>query len=281
MNPELLRLPRPASVFAARAARFRALSAERPALAGYLALLAEVAELQHRLAEGFPAPSAAAAVRGPAPEEEGFRPLPPAWREGLHALCAGLGSRPEPLGGLLARLRDAPVELAGAWAGAVLAGEFERVDSGLAPFVAAALQLPLTARAGALDPAAVPEPATPWLCPVCGGLPVAGVLQAGGAVPGLRHLCCSLCASAWHRVRSQCVQCGSAGDVAYFAVEGAPAVRAEACGGCRTYIKIMDVEKEPRLDPFADDIASLGLDLLLAEEGYRRLGCNPFLVPGE
>ena len=34
----------------------------------------------------------------------------------------------------------------------------------------------------------------------------------------------------------------------------------------------------PLADPVADDVATLGLDLLLRDEGWRRLGVNAFLT---
>jgi FdhE protein len=33
-----------------------------------------------------------------------------------------------------------------------------------------------------------------------------------------------------------------------------------------------------RLEPFADDVATVGLDMLLTEEGWKRGGQNPFLL---
>ncbi len=36
----------------------------------------------------------------------------------------------------------------------------------------------------------------------------------------------------------------------------------------------------PQAEPFADDAASIALDLLVAEEGYARGGVNLFLLPG-
>lgn len=36
---------------------------------------------------------------------------------------------------------------------------------------------------------------------------------------------------------------------------------------------------DPALDPFADEVVTLGLDLLAREAGYRRGAVNPFL-PG-
>jgi len=66
--------------------------------------------------------------------------------------------------------------------------------------------------------------------------------------------------------------------VGYLAVEGdAGPAKAEACRECRIYTKLLYVEKTPRLEVGADDLATLALDLLLAEEGYRRNGRNLLL----
>jgi FdhE protein len=43
-------------------------------------------------------------------------------------------------------------------------------------------------------------------------------------------------------------------------------------------VKILHSHKDPSLDCVADDVASLGLDLLMREAGYKRGGVNPFLV---
>ena len=55
-------------------------------------------------------------------------------------------------------------------------------------------------------------------------------------------------------------------------------MKAETCESCRGYVKIMHQHKDPALDPVADDVATLGLDLLVREAGYRRGGVNPFLL---
>ena len=55
-------------------------------------------------------------------------------------------------------------------------------------------------------------------------------------------------------------------------------VKAETCESCRGYVKILQQHKNPAVDPVADDVASLGLDLLVREIGYRRGGVNPFLL---
>jgi FdhE protein len=43
-------------------------------------------------------------------------------------------------------------------------------------------------------------------------------------------------------------------------------------------VKILQQQKDPDVDPFADDVASLGLDILVREAGYRRGAFNPFLL---
>ena len=54
-------------------------------------------------------------------------------------------------------------------------------------------------------------------------------------------------------------------------------IRAECCDTCRTYRKILYQEKDSDVEPVADDLASLALDLLLSEAGYHRASGNPLL----
>jgi FdhE protein len=43
-------------------------------------------------------------------------------------------------------------------------------------------------------------------------------------------------------------------------------------------MKVLNRQKDAALDPVADDVATLGLDLLVRELGFRRGGINPFLI---
>ena len=126
------------------------------------------------------------------------------------------------------------------------------------------------------------------LCPLCGSLPVASLVYAQMPYQGYRYLHCALCACEWHMVRVQCSQCGAAGkDIAYHSLASAGAaddatpdgvaVRAETCEHCHSYRKILYQEKDPEVDAVADDLASIALDLLLAEQGYARASGNPLL----
>ena len=57
-------------------------------------------------------------------------------------------------------------------------------------------------------------------------------------------------------------------------------VRAETCEIMpAAYVKILQQQQhDAALDPVADDVASLALDLLVRELGYRRGAVNPFLL---
>ena len=56
-------------------------------------------------------------------------------------------------------------------------------------------------------------------------------------------------------------------------------MKAESCDECHTYRKIGYQDKDYDFEPFADDLASLTLDLLMGEEGYRRASPHPWLWP--
>jgi FdhE protein len=60
---------------------------------------------------------------------------------------------------------------------------------------------------------------------------------------------------------------------------GREALKAESCDECHVYRKIGYQEKDYDFEPLADDLASLTLDLLMSEAGYRRASPNPFLWP--
>jgi FdhE protein len=79
-------------------------------------------------------------------------------------------------------------------------------------------------------------------------------------------------------VRITCSQCLANEGITYHSIEGgSAAVRAESCGQCHTYRKILYQEKDPEVEPVADDLASLALDLLMTEEGLHRGSGNPLL----
>ncbi len=283
-----IRLPERGTVFAARAARLRQLADANP-IGGYLRLMASVADAQqHVLATLEPdMPTAEALQRAQAhsmPLVNAFAPeRDPIWRDVLHRLLDRVdaaGAVTPTLGKLLDALRATSDAALDAAADAVLAQRVAEVDPASAPFVAAALQTVWTGVASRLDARDVPYLDTPGLCPVCGSQPVASIVRIGGQYQGYRFLQCGLCATEWHMVRVKCSNCDSTKGIAYHAIDGGhDALKAESCDECHTYRKIGYQEKDYDIEPLADDLASLTLDLLMNEAGYRRVSPNPLLWP--
>jgi FdhE protein len=145
-------------------------------------------------------------------------------------------------------------------------------------FVAAALQLHFARLAACLDAKAL-VPVGDGACPVCGGPPATSMVVGWQGAHGARYCGCALCGTLWNYVRIKCALCGSTAGIAYQELEGgAGTVKAETCKSCHGYLKILHQHKDPALDIIADDVASLGLDLLVRETGFKRGGANPFLV---
>jgi FdhE protein len=275
-----LRLPRPAELFARRARRFRELAPGNP-MGEFLDALADVAEAQAAALARLPADGeggASAVLPTAAPLRATSHSRAPAWRDALSAIVEALQRRPWP-----APATQALRRLAGAWpeelealADGVLVGMPASPDLAAAPFVGAALQVYFTALASRLSTERVER--SQGGCPVCDSAPVAGVVLGDDR---LRYLSCSLCGSEWNLVRIQCWNCRNTGGIHYLGVAGDDgAVKAEACTTCGAYLKIFYREKMPLAEPMADDVASLTLDLLAAQEGLGRSGANLFLLGG-
>jgi FdhE protein len=169
----------------------------------------------------------------------------------------------------------------------VLSGTTLDDDAAIVPFVGAALQVYFARQAASLNAGDVGHCDVPTVCPVCGTRPVASVIRIGGERASLRYLVCALCQTEWHMARVQCSSCQTDKGVHYLSLaeEGGSggtkaAVKAEACDECRSYLKIFNQEKDALVDPCADDLASLALDLLVDEQGYARSGPNLLFHPG-
>ncbi len=286
------------------------------ALASYVALMAELVQAQAAvtatlLPAGIPLP-AQEAMR--VAHEHNMPPLPgtgtrPAeWRKVFAAILDQLdvtATRVPALVPALAALRKlTEAELEGA-ADAIL-GEFaEGIDPAHAPFITAALQVTWSVMAAQLDERWAQPLTTGTLCPVCGTHPVASVIRIGGQSQGYRYLHCALCASEWHMVRVKCSCCEANNKIAYQGLTDIDAdpiaeneaaakdgktihkandptrvARAETCDECHTYRKVFNQEHDYNVDPLADDLASLLLDMLVSELGYARASGNPLLRLG-
>jgi FdhE protein len=116
---------------------------------------------------------------------------------------------------------------------------------------------------------------TPSLCPLCGGLPLVGVLRPQGD-GGKRSLICALCAHEWDFRRIVCAACGeeSVDKLPVYVAEELPHVRVEACDTCHAYIKTIDLTKDGHAVPVVDELAAIPLSLWAAEKGYVKVSGN-------
>jgi FdhE protein len=281
-----IRLPDRATLFASRAQRLRELS-DRHAIDEYLRLMALVADAQHAALASLAAQPLSAAQLAQARSNR----MPPIhtrgglrasqWRDVLALLCdrvVGADEFPLRVREICDGLRKSRAEQLEAQADALLAARTPEVEVAAAPFLMAALQVQWTDLASRLAIEDVAQLDVPGICPTCGTLPVASIVRTDKRSQGYRYLHCALCATEWHMVRVKCTQCQSTEGIAYHSIEGgSEAIRAEACDACRTYRKIFYQEKEANVEPVADDLASLALDLLLSEAGYHRGSGNPLL----
>jgi FdhE protein len=123
------------------------------------------------------------------------------------------------------------------------------------------------------------KPVADGACPVCGSPPMTSSVVGWPMAHNTRFCACPLCGAMWNVVRVKCVLCGSTDGISYRSIEGKPeTIKAETCEKCRSYVKILYQVNDYLLEPMADDVASLGLDILLAEGGWKRGGQNPFLL---
>jgi FdhE protein len=117
-----------------------------------------------------------------------------------------------------------------------------------------------------------------WLkghCPVCGSLPSLSLLKEEG---GKRYLLCSHCGYQWRIDRLFCPFCNNREQksLQYFCGEGEEAYRIDLCDKCRQYIKTVDYRNLEESDPVLEDLATLHLDILASQKGYKRPVPNPW-----
>lgn len=281
-----MKLPNPATLFADRAKRF-AFVARNHALEPYLSFLAGLCDCQRRVLDGLPEPDRPSAEALALAHEHAMPPLDrhrftaePAFDATLDRLIVlnTTIDMPDSARLALTRLTAADPATRLALAQAALADAPEAASLGEHVFVAAALQVHFARLAAGLDAAQL-VPVGDGACPACGSPPVASMVVGWLGAHGTRFCACSLCGTLWNYVRIKCTVCGSNEGIAYQEVEGAHGlVKAETCDTCRSYVKILQQHKDPSLEPFADDCASLAIDLLMRDTGYRRGAVNPFLL---
>ena len=293
--------PQRGQVFAERALRLRQLAAGH-SMRDYLLLMAVVCEAQHERLASFPAvplptpeQADAAALSGQPLLLTASWPRDAAWRTEWRALLAHvLGKLPpdSPARASVEAVRALPDDALERQADRLLAGISLGVDLAAAPLIAAGLQLYWThlVSATAAQPNAFGMVDDATRCPCCGSLPTASVTRIGSDQDGHRYLHCALCSAQWHMVRIKCTHCLGTGGIQYQALQaladtdarsGREAVQAETCDNCGHYLKIVHMGKDLQVEPVADDLATLTLDLLVSDAGFTRHGTNFLLLFGE
>ena len=299
-------MPVAASVFADRQLRLRQLAASHP-MRDYLLFIADLASAQQQVLLGYPdvalpdAEACTAAAKALKPPTPAFGwPRDPLWRSELRRLLDLFRARlPDgPARDTVDRLAASEDEWIDTQADKLLRRITLGLDLATAPLIAAGLQTYWTQLAiqtvgthgervfGHTDPSTV--------CPCCGSLPTASITRIGAEDAGFRYLHCSLCSIQWHYVRIKCTHCESTKGIGFQSLEplesgkeisatGARpgAVKAECCDTCGHYLKQVLMEKDPEVDPVADDLASVALDLLVSEAGFERSGHNLMLLFGD
>lgn len=273
----------PKNLYQRRAKRLRDLAQNHP-LSDYLLFAADIVESQLSTLEKNPLP----------PQQlEQLNAIEPLnaktfkrdsiWREYLTEILDEIKPKAnEQIAATIEFLEKASSAELEEMANKLLAQEFNLVSSDKAVFIWAALSLYWLQAAQQIPHNSQVENAENLHhCPVCGSLPVANIVQIGTS-QGLRYLHCNLCESEWNLVRAQCTNCNSHDKLEMWSLnEELALVRAETCGSCESYLKMMFQEKDPYVEPVADDLASIFLDIEMEEKGFARSGLNPFIFPAE
>lgn len=297
--------PARTAVFAEREMRLRQL-ARGHAMEDYLGFLAQVAHEQQRALNSFPSVPLPAMQ---ALEQAAMQGVPPllatewardlGWHQAARQMAQALSEVvPPAAAGVMSGLAQADADYLERQADALLSGSVQGLDLAGAPVIGAALQVYWTHMLLGIESMVQAQGSASLLgriddetvCPCCGSLPTASVTRSAGESLGQRYLHCSLCGLQWHMVRIKCTHCLSSKSLAYQALAGVDgdeasaataSVQAETCDDCGHYLKIVHSDRDPFVDPVADDAASLTVDLLLAEAGKLRHGVNFMMLFGE
>jgi FdhE protein len=122
-----------------------------------------------------------------------------------------------------------------------------------------------------------PETRLKGHCPICGTLPSLSLLKEE---VGKRYLLCSFCGYQGRIDRLFCPFCSSKeqDSLHYFHGEGEETHRIDLCDKCHRYIKTIDYRNLQESDPVLEDLATLHLDILATQKGYKRPVPNPWTI---
>ncbi|OOR98618.1 formate dehydrogenase accessory protein FdhE [Haemophilus paracuniculus] len=281
-HPPLL-FANPKNLYHRRAKRLRELAKENP-FGDYLEFCANLVEVQLDLLQ-TPIADYSAEITACVAQSGGHKPLnaknfkrSDEWRKLLFALIEKFKpyANDQVLISLETLEKCSASEL-NAYADDLLHERFELVPTDKAVFIWAALSLYWTQLAQQLPRQTQTEIGERHTCPVCDAAPIVSVVHFG-ETQGLRYLHCALCESEWNMVRAKCSNCEQSGKLDYWSLDSVEAaVKAESCGDCESYLKVLYQDKDPHVEPIADDLATLFLDAEMEQKGLARSGLNPFL----
>lgn len=285
-KPPFAVLPDPSSLFMTRAQRLAALS-QGHQLGPYLVFLSTLARAQHDVATALPPITLPPADRVAQSLAHGMPPIARAMLEPdatmlsiVDQLVARVGEadlQPS-TAATVQGLREALPSQGSQLVSAALKEDQPAEQVAQRVLVLAGLQVHLSHLAALLGADAL-KPIGNGACPACGSAPVASAIVGWPKAYNTRYCACSMCSTMWNMIRATCVMCGATDGVSFRGIEGQPdTVKAETCDGCRSYLKVVYQVNDVALEPFADDVATVGLDMLLTGEGWKRGGQNPFLL---
>jgi FdhE protein len=285
-KPPFAVLPEPSELFLARAERLAALAPEHK-LGPYLDFLAKLAAAQHAILSDLPPTTLPAANRIAQSLTHGMPPLSRATMEAdaamlacVEQLAARLGSAslsPETMA-VVNKLREALPSQGLQLISSALKEDDPAENVAERVLVLAGLQVHFARLAALLDDKEL-KPIANAACPSCGSAPMVSSIVGWPRAYNTRYCNCGLCGTMWNVIRAMCVLCGTTDGVSFRNIDGhADKVKAETCDKCRGYVKVVYQVQDTALEPLSDDVASVGLDMMLVEEGWKRGGNNPFLL---
>jgi len=143
-------------------------------------------------------------------------------------------------------------------------------DRGVLKVVAPILAMPMLHACRRAWTPLVPAAWAESYCPICGDWPT---LAETRGLDGQRRLRCGRCGGDWRTERLRCPFCGERGheNLGSLVSEEPEPQTVDVCERCRHYVKAVTalVPIRPE-DVFLHDLATLVLDVIALERGYRR-----------
>jgi FdhE protein len=300
-----LLIPQRIDVFSSRETRLRQKAASHP-MRDFLLFIAELTRAQHGILQSYPAVALPDASALDAATHAALPPLPatvwprdPQWQVAFRSMLDGLLPRlaGNPAQAAVRALQQTSDQELEQQADRLLNNIMFGLDMAAAPIIAAGLQAYWTHMVIARE-ARGADRFAPFgrvldvtRCPCCGSLPTASISRVDGN-GNYRYLHCSLCSTQWHMVRIKCSHCESTKGIYYQSLQpltdgvvpstvGKEAIEVETCDECNHYLKIVRMERDITVEPAADDLASVTLDLLISDAGFQRHGVNLMLLFGD